>query len=535
MPRAVASSAGASAQPLAAAPAALARIDWERWLGVRGAAVLGGAVLALAGLFFFRYSIEHGLLPPWLRVVLGTVTGVACVVTSEWVLRERYRGTANALAGGGIAVLYAAFWAARTLYELIGLEPAFLLLVLTTTTCCVISWRHSSLVVALLGLVGGFLTPLMLASTADHPIGLFSYVLLLDGGLLYLAQRRGWPLLSLLSLTGTFLYQAFWITTRMGPDRLLLGLAILAVFAVVFAAAGGRRPDERKGEWLVSRAGGVLLPFAFAIYFAANARFGSHLFSVALLLLLLSAAAGWLARTETRPWIGLGAAAGDLGVVGVWLLGQTFTAALAWEAAGICVLLAATFHVFVEIDPEPADWDGPAPAALLLGFGLLLLLTVASLSADRVPPWPWVTGWLGLAALLTRQSRFPGREHFAPIFAAAVAVALSWWMVNHVSAPVFPGPALYFGTVVAVAVVLQALAMSSNRDAAPSAERAAALFCVVTLLLASNNAILRVISPTWLLPAGLVFGALTGLAATRLGDGRWLLAGMAATAVLHSA
>jgi uncharacterized membrane protein len=79
-------------------------IDWEQLLGIRAAAVLGGSVLALAGLMFFRYSIEHGLIPPWLRVVVGAATGVACVVGAEWRLRERSPVTANAHNGAGIAI-----------------------------------------------------------------------------------------------------------------------------------------------------------------------------------------------------------------------------------------------------------------------------------------------------------------------------------------------------------------------------------------------------------------------------------------------
>jgi hypothetical protein len=525
----------APTQPPSAPPqTALAGIDWESWLGVRGAAVLGGAVLALAGLFFFRYSIEHGLLPPWLRVFLGTAVGIGCVAVSEWGLRVRYPGTANAVAGGGVAVLYAAFWAARALYGLIGVEVALVLLVLTTTTCCVISWRHVSLVVALLGLVGGFLTPLMLAADTDRPIGLFSYVLLLDGGLLYLARRRAWPLLSLLSLGATFLYQAVWIMTRMGPDRLLLGLGILAVFAVVFAVAGGLVPEEQKGQWPISRAGAVLLPFAFAVYFAGNAHLGTHLFPVALLLFLLSVAAGWVATTERRAWIVVGAAAGDVGVVGVWLFTQVFTTALAWEAAGICVLLAAAFHVLVELDRESRAWEGPAPAALVAAFGFLLFLTGAAVDAVAVPCWPWVTGWLGLAALLTRQATFADQERVAPIIAAALAAALSSWLIAHVHQPVFPGPALYLGTMLAAAIAFQFVAMARRAAGGASAEWAAALFPIVVLVFLVNEAVLRAIPPQWLLPTALMLGGLSGLAATRLGDGRWLLAAMAITALVHS-
>src|SRR5207244_6099663 len=84
-----------AAPPTVSAPRV--EIDWEQLFGVRAAAGLGGVALALAGLLFFKYSIEHGLVPPWLRVVLGTVVGVACIAGSEWKLRRQYARTADAL------------------------------------------------------------------------------------------------------------------------------------------------------------------------------------------------------------------------------------------------------------------------------------------------------------------------------------------------------------------------------------------------------------------------------------------------------
>ncbi len=163
--------------PAPPAPPAGPVIEWERWLGVRGAAVLGSVVLALAGLLFFKYSIEHGLVSPTLRVALGTLVGIGCLLGSE-KLRSKYSITSNALAGGGAVVLYAAFWAAKVLYNLIGMEVAFGLMALTTATCCLLAVRRNSLLIALLGLAGGFATPLLLASGSDRPIGLFGYILL---------------------------------------------------------------------------------------------------------------------------------------------------------------------------------------------------------------------------------------------------------------------------------------------------------------------------------------------------------------------
>src|SRR5881396_1494338 len=403
-----------AAPPPATPPPASAprlEIDWEQLFGVRAAAGLGGVALALAGLLFFKYSIEHGLIPPWLRVVLGTLVGVACIAGSEWKLRRRYARTADALAGAGMVVLYAAFWAASIRYGLVPIPLAFVLMVAVTASGCVLSWRHTSQVIASLGLVGGFLTPLLLSTGADRPIGLFGYVLLLDTGLLYLARQRRWPVLALLSLAGTVFYQAFWIGTRMGPDRLLLGLAILGAFALLFAVAprlaGGEEADL---EWLIAQAGGVLVPFAFVLYFASSTRLGLHFHPYGILLVPLSAAAGWIARAQRTYRIGLGAAAATVAIVGVWLLTRAVGAGLAWEAALWCVLLALTFHVFVEWEREPGGQGSPAPAAIVASRGLFVLRLVGS---------------AGLAALLIRHATFPPREFLHLVGALGMGVALA--------------------------------------------------------------------------------------------------------------
>ncbi len=516
-------------------PSSSIQIDWERWIGVRGAAVLGGAVLALAGLFFFRYSIEHGLIPPWLRVVLGTLVGLACIGVSELRLRERYATTANALIGGGIVVLYAAFWAARAMYGLIGTPAAFVLLILVTVTGCVLSWRHESLVVALIGLIGGFATPLLVSSGADRPIGLFAYVLLLDVGLLYLARQRRWPLLALLSLAGTLLYEALWITQRMGPERLFLGLAILGLFAVVFVVAGQLAPEGERSQWFASQAGGVLFPFAFALYFAAGARLGAHLYPIAILLLPLAVASGWLAEIHKVPRLGLAAASATVGVVAVWLVTHSLSTALAWEVAVVCVLFAVGFHVFVERDPEPSGAEGPAPGAFVAAVGLMVLLLLASVFTPGVPLWPWLVGWLGLTALVTRQGDFPGRKRLGVIAAGALGTTLSLFGLATAGAPAFPGYPLFLGVLIAVAAAFQAVAVArAESDRARWAEHAASLFAIIVLLPLMRTDFVREVSPHLFLPASLTLGFLIALSAARSGLGRWLLAGIAATALVQT-
>src|SRR5437899_4305885 len=519
-----------AAPPTVSAPRV--EIDWEQLFGVRAAAGLGGVALALAGLLFFKYSVEHGPVPPWLRVVLGTVVGVACIAGSEWKLRRRYARTADALAGAGMVVLYAAFWAASIRYGLVPIPFAFVLMVAVTASGCVLSWRHTSQVIASLGLVGGFLPPLLLSTGADRPIGLFGYVLLLDTGLLYLARQRRWPVLALLSLAGTVFYQALWIGTRMGPDRLLLGLAILGAFAFLFAAAPRLAGGEEADLELVAQAGGVLVPFAFVLYFASSARFSLHFHPYGFLLVPLSAAAGWLARAERTYRIGLGAAAATVAIVGAWLFTRAVGAGLAVEAALWCVLLALTFHVFVEWEREPSGQGGPAPAAIVASLGFFVLLAVAPASASMAGPWPWLAGAAGLAALLIRHATFPPREFLHLVAALGMGVALAEVESVHGRQLGFPPLWVYFAVLLGAALAFQVIALARRAPEARRMAEYAAAGLAALLLLARVPVPGAPLPPLWLFHGTtLALGVLVALSATRLGSGPGVLGAALATAL----
>jgi uncharacterized membrane protein len=518
-------------------PSLFEQVDWEQWLGVRGAAVLGGAALALAGLFFFRYSIEHGLIPPWLRVVMGVLAGVAAIGGAEWSLRRDYAGTANALAGGGLVILYAAFWAAGQLYGLIPIGAVFVLMVVVTAAGCVLSWRHHSLVIAVIGLVGGFLTPIFASSGSDNPIGLFAYVLLLDAGLLALARRMGWPLLGALALAGTTIYQLLWTFGRMDADRVLLGLAILGVFGLLFVFATPRPADDDSPVWRWSRNAGVMLPLVTALYFAANADLGTSILPLGGLLLVLGLAAGFLARQHREGLIGLAAAAASLGVMVVWVVQNDRLGGAPWTVALVFVALAAAHHVVLELLRDEAP-EGDllfrmlARGATVLGLGLLVVLVVAG-GLRSFPLPPLLAGWLGIAALLTRQATLPGRGRGRVQIAAAAGVALGLvcYRLQNDVAEYAPSYAIVLPAMLLVAlgwqgVALLQRALASRRQAEHAAATAALVLLLGRLPDAPNDALIGLGIPV-------VLGLLVLLAATRLGGGPWTLAATLATALVQ--
>jgi uncharacterized membrane protein len=511
-------------------------IDWERWIGVRGAAVLGGIVLALAAILFLKYSIEHGLIPPAVRVALGFLAGGASIIGSEVLRRRRYGATADAVAGAGVVILYAAVWAARVLYTLVPGPVAWLLMVLVTLVCGLLSWRRESLVIALLGLVGGFLTPLLLATGAVDPIGLFGYVLLLDGGLVWLASRRRWPLLVDLSLGATFLYQAVWVFARMTPARFPLTLGILAVFAVVYAFVGSRRGAESPPGYLErgGRAGGILSPFLFALYFAARADLGPRLWPLAVLLMLLSLLATWVGRARREEMLPAAVALADCGVLAVWVVRGRLETAAAWELAAVALALACAFHWPMELGslklgPPERDRgrDGSAPAwrpATVATGGLALLVVFARL--DSTAPavfWPWLAGWAALTALWLRQAAIAAQPRLRLVAAVLPAIAFAVFAPSHASGAAMPSGTLYLGLMVAAAVAFQLLGLRARGAAAEKiVDRpdAAPLLAAVGLALAL---LLILDLPSFatgaVLATSIALGLLGILAATRLTSG----------------
>ena len=273
--------------PPPASPAAQPRqpFDWESLVGVKLFSWIAGILLALAAIQFLRYTIDHGWMKPPIRMAMGLVLGAGLLLFCELRVARRYAITANALGAAGIVTLFSTFFAAHTLWHLLGPAPTFGGMVLVTVVAVVLSIRHDALFIALLGLVGGFAAPALLSTGQDHPFGLFGYLLLLNAGLAWVALRKSWPVLSILCLAFTTLYQWGWVVKFLNAEKLPLALGIflifplLAFFAPALAGASGKETEAREeGRNTFARTAmvGALLPLGFALFLAAVPAYGAR-------------------------------------------------------------------------------------------------------------------------------------------------------------------------------------------------------------------------------------------------------------------
>ncbi len=506
---------------------------------MRGAALLGGAVLALAAILFFHHAFTNNYIRPPLRVVLGIVAGLGFVVAGGLVRRRGYGWVPSALEGAGIVTLYATIYYADRVASLWSTALSFPAMAVVTALACVLAVRYRSLFTAVLGLVGGFATPLLLSADLDRPLSLFGYILLLDLGLVFVGHKRRWPSVGVLALVGTFLFEGLWIFGERGmaADQILLGLSILAVFAALFAVSGGLVPVGERRKWLPSQAGAVLFPFVFALYFAGAIDFRGHVWPIALLLGLLTVGGIVVGRLQRVPWLPIGAASACVAVVGVWVFqGDLATPEKVWELAVVVVGLALIPHLAAEWERRRASGGDTEPllahsaAGVTCGWTFLAVVAAGHVEAPGLAPL--LAPLVALAALLGRQAWLTGRAAFVGVGTVGLAFGLTVYRASKIgfgdSSPNLDAR-LYLAVlvVIALAYVVAGFVLRGVRGRA--ALHGVGVFLLIHALDLQSTEFYHPHDP-WLLPCLiLAFAALALVATTRLGWSTWFVVAVAAS------
>jgi uncharacterized membrane protein len=385
--------------------------------------VLGGIVFAMAGLYLFKYSIEQGWISPPIRVIAAMLAGVGALVSSQR-LKDRYEVTAQALSGGGIVVLYAAVWASRALYELVPLSVAFGLMVLVTAVAVVLAVKQDNRLVAYLGLVGGFATPLLLSTGENRPGALFSYVFLLDVALLGVAYLKRWRAMAALALGGTLLFELGWTFTTMESHQVGVAFAVLSIFALLFTLFAWRFSSDTSNTTTarVLQACALLAPTIALVFFAASRSLDVPLEPTAGLLAALLAGVGFLHRrvaprpdasepsrtTAGEPQLLLLASGAVAVVLTVAALSRAVSVLATPRFVGIGLGLCAV-ALLNAVWPSPLErrLKAEQAATWLLGATMAVFLLVALRTGAQASHWPFDVGQsvltVGLAWLVCRR------------------------------------------------------------------------------------------------------------------------------------
>ena len=194
-----------------------------------------GVLILVMGIgYFLKLSIEREWITPVARVGLAGITGLGLLTGGTRILGGRYSVLGQGLMGAGIATLYFTVFAAANFYELIPVSTAFGAMVIVTALAGGIALRFNSKLVAVLGVLGGYGTPVMLSTGVVNFLGLYGYMLVLGCGVLWICAYKQWPLLNYLSLA------CHWILAgaalqQYEAEHFLEVMPFLAAFFVQFS------------------------------------------------------------------------------------------------------------------------------------------------------------------------------------------------------------------------------------------------------------------------------------------------------------
>lgn len=325
-------------------------INWEQFMGVKLFAWIGGLALFLGVAFFVKYSFDNNLISPEVRVALSFLAGLALLAGGAVLKRKDYTVTSQTLCATGVLILYAATFASHSIYHFryFSLGPAFLLMVLITATAFFLSVRMNAVAIAILGLVGGFLTPFLLASGRDNAVGLFGYIALLNVGLMAVALNRRWNHLVLMGAVGTVLTELAWVGNFFAVEKFYTAMSVFLafnlLFLLAFAAARRRRQSD---SWLVVASLTVssvsMLFVFFLLTFSAIAQQPPVLFSF-----VLGADLSLLALVVLEPkarHTQLAAGGTVFLILAVWTFAYLTSALLNW-ALGLYLGFALLHSIF---------------------------------------------------------------------------------------------------------------------------------------------------------------------------------------------
>jgi uncharacterized membrane protein len=210
------------------------RTPIEEFIGTNLLNKIGIVVLVIGIGFGTKYSIDHNLINPLTRIVLGYLSGIALIMVAIR-LKKAHENFSAVLLSGGIAVLYFITFAAYDIYELIPQPMAFALMVIFTAFTVFAALQYDKEVIGIIGLVGAYAVPFLLSDGSGRVVILFSYITIINTGILILAFKKYWKRLYYLAFILTWLTYAVWYTTSFNEqEHIWISLGFGTVFFFTF-------------------------------------------------------------------------------------------------------------------------------------------------------------------------------------------------------------------------------------------------------------------------------------------------------------
>ncbi len=206
----------------------------EKFVGENLINKIGIAILIIGVAIGAKYAIDHDLISPTTRIILGYLMGLGLLGIAIW-LKKKYENFSSVLLSGSMTIMYFITFAAYNLYELLPQPVAFGLMVVFTVFTVAAAISYNKQVIAHIGLVGAYAVPFLLSDGSGKVIVLFSYMTIINIGILFIAFRKYWkPLYYASFLLSWLIYLSWFLFNYDNDTHFSIGLSFLSIFFTIF-------------------------------------------------------------------------------------------------------------------------------------------------------------------------------------------------------------------------------------------------------------------------------------------------------------
>ncbi len=211
-----------------------ARENLEKFIGENLISKIGILVLVLGVGIGAKYAIDNDLISPLARIIVAYIFGFGLIGLAVR-LKPKYHNFSAVLVSGGMAIMYFVTYFAYAAYALINQPTAFVLMTIFTVFTVSAAMIYDRQVIAHVGLVGAYAVPFLLSNNSGNFLFLFSYMTVLNGGILAISVRKDWKALFYTSFVFTWAIYGGWLATKYSaPEHFYLALVFLAIFTAFF-------------------------------------------------------------------------------------------------------------------------------------------------------------------------------------------------------------------------------------------------------------------------------------------------------------
>ncbi len=206
----------------------------ERFIGENLINKIGIAITVIGVAIGAKYAIDHRLINPVTRIILGYLVGLVLLFFA-YRLKKNYKNYSAVLLSGSMAIMYLITYAAYSLFNLFPQSLAFLLMLLFTAYTVGSALQYNREVIAIIGMVGAYAVPFLLSEGSGKAAILFSYISIINGGILVIAVKKYWKPLYFSAFVLSWLIFFSWYAWKYQPElHFTLAIIFLSLFFVIF-------------------------------------------------------------------------------------------------------------------------------------------------------------------------------------------------------------------------------------------------------------------------------------------------------------